>query len=80
MQDILNAISSFWNDGIVPILSFIWEGLTTVIKYIADIKTLINPIYAFINIIFGGMAPSMMAFCVFVLGFCLATLVVRLLR
>lgn len=80
MQEILNAIQSFWTDGILPILSFVWDGLNIIIKYLTDVKALIHPEFDFLRIIFGGMAPGMASLCIFVLGFCLATFVVRLVR
>lgn len=79
MQEILNAIGDFWN-GIVSIFGFFADALKTLISIAIDFKALIHPEFDFLRIITGGMAPAMSALCLFVLGFCMATLVLRLLR
>ena len=79
MQEILNAIGDFWN-GIVSIFGFFVDALKFLINLSVDLKALIHPEFDFLRIIYAGMSPAMSALCLFVLGFCMATLVLRLLR
>lgn len=80
MQEILNAIGDIWNNGIVPLFRFLLEGIEFILSFVLDIVSLIFPVFDFIDIICGGMSAAMATLCLFVLGFCLATVVIRLVR